>query len=135
MKEISTFGDLYREFIHVKEQLNGMEFPLTIDDKQVEKVELLDNPIRLEITTKTQWVNVKEQLPQVGISVLVLTSNSKVSISKRYQPKDCKGNNIGTVMWRGSFTFQNSIIAWMPIPSFDDILQVNKDVLKRLKDK
>jgi hypothetical protein len=27
------------------------------------------------------------------------------------------------------------IIAWMPIPSFDEILEANKDVFKRLKSK
>lgn len=27
------------------------------------------------------------------------------------------------------------IIAWMPIPSFDEILEANKDVLQRLKEK
>ena len=82
-----------------------------------------------------QWINVKDTLPDVGISVLVLTSNSKVSMSKIYQPKDCHGNDTGIIRWSGSSTFDNSIVAWMPIPSFDEILQANKDVLKRLKDK
>lgn len=27
------------------------------------------------------------------------------------------------------------VICWMPIPSFDDILEANKDVLKRIKEK
>lgn len=26
-------------------------------------------------------------------------------------------------------------IAWMPIPSFDEIIEANKDVLKRIKEK
>ena len=26
-------------------------------------------------------------------------------------------------------------VAWMPIPSFDDILEANRDVLERIKDK
>ena len=39
---------------------------------------------------------------------------------------------IGEIVWY----FGNSkIIAWMPIPSFDKILEDNKDVLQRLKDK
>lgn len=82
-----------------------------------------------------QWISVKDTLPDVGISVLVLTSNSKVSMSKIYQPKDCHGNDTGIIRWSGSSTFDNSIVAWMSIPSFDEILQANKDVLKRLKDK
>lgn len=82
-----------------------------------------------------QWIKVEDNLPNVGISVLVLTSNKKVSMTKRYQPKDCYGNNVGIVRWSGSSAFENSIVAWMPIPSFDKILEGNKDVLKRLKDK
>lgn len=84
---------------------------------------------------RSQWVGVEEKLPVEGEIVLVLTSNGKVSTSKRYQPKDCKGRNVGLVTWKGSSTFVNSIIAWMPIPSFDDIIEDNKDVLQRLKDK
>lgn len=82
-----------------------------------------------------QWISVKDTLPDVGISVLVLTSNSKVSMSKIYQPKDCHGNDTGIIRWNGSSTFDNSIVAWMPIPSFEEILEANKDVLKRLKSK
>lgn len=82
---------------------------------------------------KSQWISVKDALPDVGISVLVLTSKGKVSMSKRYQPKDCRGNDVGIISWKGSSTFENSIVAWMPIPSFDEILKANKDVLERLK--
>lgn len=80
-----------------------------------------------------KWINVKDKLPSTGEVVLVLTSNGKVSTTKRYQPKDCRGKDIGLVTWKGSTTFVNSIIAWMPIPSFDEILEANKDVLGRLK--
>lgn len=72
---------------------------------------------------KNQWIKVKDKLPDVDISVLVLTSNKKVSISKRYQPKDCKGNDVGLVYWSGSYAFVNSIVAWMPIPPFDEIFK------------
>lgn len=44
-----------------------------------------------------QWISVKDALPDVGISVLVLTSNSKVLMSKIYQPKDCHGNDTGII--------------------------------------
>ena len=27
------------------------------------------------------------------------------------------------------------VVAWMPIPSFDEILEANKDVLERIKEK
>lgn len=29
----------------------------------------------------------------------------------------------------------DDVVAWMPIPSFDDILEANKDVLERIKEK
>lgn len=82
---------------------------------------------------KSQWIKIEDKLPAIGEVVLVLTLNGKMSMSKRYQPKDCHGNNVGIVTWKGSTTFVNSIIAWMKIPSFDEILESNKDVLKRLK--
>lgn len=72
---------------------------------------------------KSQWINVKDKLPATGEVVLVLTSNGKVSTTKRYQPKDCRGKNIGLATWKGSTTFVNSIIAWMPILSFDNVLK------------
>lgn len=72
---------------------------------------------------KSQWISVGERLPHEGEIVLVFTSNGKVSISKRYQPKDCYGNNIVMIAWKGSTTFVNSIVAWMPIPPFDEILK------------
>lgn len=73
------------------------------------------------------WIRVEDKLPDVDISVLVLTSNKKVSMSKRYQPKDCKGNDVGLVCWSGSYAFVNSIVAWMPIPPFDEIFKQLKD--------
>ena len=39
-------------------------------------------------------------------------------------------------VWEDNWTFADvKIIAWMPIPSFDDILEANNGVLERLKDK
>jgi len=29
----------------------------------------------------------------------------------------------------------DDVVAWMPIPSFDDILEENRDVLERIKEK
>lgn len=84
---------------------------------------------------KSQWVSVKERMPYLGQKVLVLTSNKKVVVSFRYILKDCCGNLLRGAEWNGSRALGDSIIAWMPIPSFDDILAGNKDVLKRLKEK
>ena len=40
----------------------------------------------------------------------------------------------GTTDALGVFLHQE-VLAWMPIPSFDDILEANKDVLERIKEK
>lgn len=84
---------------------------------------------------KSQWAKVEDELPKVGVKVLVLTTNKKIAISFRYTPKDIYGKVLGNDEWQGSSALNKCIIAWMPIPSFDKILEDNKDVLKRLKDK
>ena len=40
----------------------------------------------------------------------------------------------GTTDALGVFLHQE-VLAWLPIPSFDDILEANKDVLERIKEK
>lgn len=84
---------------------------------------------------KSQWININDSLPNTGVKVLVLTSKGKILVTFRYIPKDIYGNVLGEAEWQGSSALGKSIIAWMPIPSFDKILEDNKDVLKRLKDK
>lgn len=37
--------------------------------------------------------------------------------------------------WESKMLMRYNVIAWMPIPPFDEILKENKDVLKRLKAK
>lgn len=79
------------------------------------------------------WIKVEDELPKVGVKVLVLTNNGKMLVTFRYVPKDIYGKILGEAEWNGSRALGNSIIAWMSIPSFDKILEDNKDVLKRLK--
>lgn len=83
---------------------------------------------------KSQWVKVEDRLPK---------ENEKVFVLYEY-----KGSIlIGTDTYFGEDFYKmyqisdtwnfggEKIIAWMPIPSFDKILEDNKDVLQRLKDK
>ncbi len=37
--------------------------------------------------------------------------------------------------WEVSSATHYTRVAWMPIPSFDEILEANKDVLERIKEK
>ena len=69
---------------------------------------------------KNQWVKVEDAMPEKCKIVIVLHSDMTVGVSEYH----CDNN------WSN---FEDDIIAWMPIPSFDEILEANKDVLKRLK--
>lgn len=74
---------------------------------------------------KSQWVKVDERMPKVEEYVIVMIEyEGNIQIHSTMY--------VGEVNW----TFADvKIIAWMPIPSFDDILEANKGVLERLKDK
>lgn len=73
---------------------------------------------------QSPWISVKERLPEELESVLVGTN-----YEGRYYYE------VAFVM-NGKWVCHNSKpIYWMPIPSFDDILEENRDVLKRIKEK
>lgn len=111
-----------REYAKLRYGNNGEETSNEIAKVQACTVGYLEG---WDEALKSQWISVEDRLPDIDISVLVLTSNRKVSMAKRYQPKDCNGRSVGIVRWSGSSTFDNSIIAWMPIPSFDEIFNTN----------
>lgn len=77
------------------------------------------------------WISVKERLPEEGQKVFVLTmccGVSRILIERFYKTSAFDKDN--------RWVFGNSIVlAWMPIPSFDDILEANRDVLERIKEK
>ena len=73
---------------------------------------------------RSQWVVPRDRMPQIWQNVLVMIEYEGTIQIYRYR-------YLG-----GDFVYGDSpILAWMPIPSFDDILDANKDVLERLKDK
>ena len=86
------------------------------------------------ITKKNaSWIRVSEQLPEDG--ELVLTSLEEYD----FEPKLNVYNGYYKV-WdtEDGDDFDCNISdndLWMPIPSFDNILNSNKDVLKRLKER
>lgn len=73
---------------------------------------------------QSPWISVNERLPEELESVLVGTN-----YESRYYYE------VAFVM-NGKWVCHNSKpIYWMPIPSFDDILEANRDVLERIKEK
>jgi hypothetical protein len=65
----------------------------------------------------SDWINVKDELPDVDTMVLVYTSNEKCGISSMYIPKDCYGKVLGNKEWCGSKAMRNAITHWQPIVS------------------
>jgi hypothetical protein len=73
---------------------------------------------------QSPWISVNERLPEELESVLVGTN-----YEGRYYYE------VAFVM-NGKWVCHNSKpIYWMPIPSFDEILEANRDVLERIKEK
>lgn len=77
------------------------------------------------------WISVKERLPKEGQKVFVLVMCYDTPCIR--EEKFCRNSNLDK---KGMWIHGNSIVlAWFPIPSFDEILEANKDVLERIKEK
>lgn len=76
---------------------------------------------------QSPWISVKERLPEVGEHVLTKGA---------YGFLICYFSSLGE--WEtGANVYKErlGITHWMPIPSFDEILEANRDVLERIKEK
>ncbi|MDB1059807.1 DUF551 domain-containing protein [Phocaeicola vulgatus] len=76
---------------------------------------------------QSPWINVKERLPE---------NNTVVLTRGAYGFLICQLSSLGE--WETGANVNKErlgITHWMPIPSFDDILEFNKDVLERIKEK
>ena len=78
---------------------------------------------------QSPWINVNERLPEKFEYVLVLFEYEGVLM---VQTDVYFGGINGDWEWKFG---ECKVLAWMPIPSFDEILEANKDVLKRIKEK
>ena len=74
---------------------------------------------------QSPWISVEDRLPDYLEKVLVLYEyKGEIQIQQ--------SSYLGEKDWKfGS----NKILAWLPIPSFDEILEANRDVLERIKEK
>lgn len=88
-------------------------------------------------TKQYLWISVKERLPKDFDPKLILLKDEQVRIALL----DSADRNDFEIIyfWHDreadeSFDLED-VVAWMPIPSFDEILEANKDVLERIKEK
>ena len=80
---------------------------------------------------QSPWISVKERLPEEGQKVFVLVI--RYGVPSIREEKFRRNSNLDR---KERWIHGNSIVlAWMPIPSFDQILEANKDVLQRIKEK
>lgn len=76
---------------------------------------------------QSPWISVKERLPE---------NNTVVLTRGAYGFLICQLSSLGE--WETGANVDKErlgITHWMPIPSFDDILETNRDVLERIKEK
>lgn len=76
---------------------------------------------------QSPWINVKEKLPE---------NNTVVLTRGAYGFLICQLSSLGE--WETGANVNKErlgITHWLPIPSFDEILEANRDVLERIKEK
>lgn len=76
---------------------------------------------------QSPWISVKERLPE---------NNTVVLTRGAYGFLICQLSSLGE--WETGANVDKErlgITHWMPIPSFDNILEANRDVLERIKEK
>ena len=75
---------------------------------------------------QSPWISVEERLPETNdgqslYEVIVVTSDRRFLVVINTEVEHLVG--------------LLGVTHWMPIPSFDEILEANRDVLERIKDK
>ena len=95
---------------------------------------------------QSPWISVEKRLPNKGQRVLVgflyyYKYDDREAESRKHIDVFTYENGIWTtdsdISYLGKSVEKDDIkvICWMPIPSFDEILEANRDVLERMKEK
>ncbi|MDC2233535.1 DUF551 domain-containing protein [Bacteroides thetaiotaomicron] len=103
---------------------------------------------------QSPWISVKERLPEKPKHdwVLVVVRDKRDGFISIPQIGELRGDGFWHTVTSDSFNTQDfrliykttdvlgeflkqEVICWMPIPSFDEILEANRDVLERIKEK
>lgn len=85
---------------------------------------------------QSPWISVKERLPEPNKLVLCRMVSNGAIVSGYIVVSSGRSPYVAT---DGGFEFEDwngyECDMWTPIPSFDDILEENRDVLERIKEK
>lgn len=85
---------------------------------------------------QSPWISVKERLPEPNKLVLCRMVSNGAIVSGYIVVSSGRSPYVAT---DGGFEFEDwngyECDMWMPIPSFDEILKANRDVLERIKEK
>ena len=92
---------------------------------------------------QSPWISVEERLPEENENIIIMCKHGAI-----FNGTYCNGvwfcmDGYINDIYKDSpiYTSMSSIpplwepVAWMPIPSFDEILEANKDVPERIKEK
>ena len=77
---------------------------------------------------QSPWININDRLPENKDEVLVL---SRMNISGKYF---VSSDSYDGKEWAVNLAMHYTRVAWIPIPSFYEILEASKDVLQRMKE-
>ena len=82
---------------------------------------------------QSPWISVEERLPEQNELVLCRMVSNEAIVSGFIIPTPSGRPRVVTLP---DFEFEDYVCdMWTPIPSFDEILEANKDVLERIKEK
>ena len=85
---------------------------------------------------QSPWISVKERLPEPNKLVLCRMVSTGAIVSGYIVVSSGRSPYVAT---DGGFEFEDwndyECDMWMPIPSFNEILEANRDVLERIKEK
>ena len=124
---------------HWNESTYNKDAELAYDERDCIAIKALAKAIALRAfkegatwqAKQSLWISVEERLPKEGQKVFVLVMWYDIPCIR--EEKFCRNSNLDK---KGMWIHGNSIVlAWMPIPSFDEILEANRDVLERIKEK
>lgn len=79
-------------------------------------------------SNQSPWISVYKKMPPLGQKVIHMNINtSNVNVGQV--------NKVGIFVLGYTYVGEVEVTHWMPIPSFDETLEANKDALKQIKDK